>query len=219
MIYKDDIRIGVVSTINLMDENFSIEGIWSTNDGGRSPPPFYQNNVTGFSYCDLILPPFPRKLKPTTFMPAFVNLSDKCPYRDDIYQTILIYSENAKIEDFYLEITYGYPIKEIDGVGSLSLTDNSIIVEIPFINPGMRFSQKNTQVTTVVLDKDYNINMTKIITNVEAKYYTKGTFNSYWNYIDNDNFCHSGRFVFGDSGSKEKFIDILNNRVLIEVFN
>lgn len=189
LIHENDIKIIAVSTINIYrDEeyhSYNIEGEFQHIFGNE--PYFRDGPETGTYILDIKLPPFPERDIKFDMLGGYSESKN-------VEQTIFIYSEGSKIEDFSLKIYYGYPILEVEGEGSKLFTGNGIIINKPEILPGSieSLEDKNFPITTVSLDTNDSINLSKIIENVEVKYYRKGIVYSYWNEIPNDNFIHWG---------------------------
>ena len=181
---ENDVKIVAVSTINLCSgEKYEIEGNFRHVFGDE---PYFREDE-GIYICDIILPPF-------SDTDVIINMLGAYGESENISQTIYIYSENKKIEDFSMKICYGYPILDVGGEGSKSIEGNCVIVEKSEFLPGSieRLSENNFPVTTVILGTTNTINISKIVVDVEIKYYRNGIFHSYWKKIPNDNFIHWG---------------------------
>lgn len=185
--HENDVKIVAASTINIFEKEgqYSIEGEFQHLFGGD--PYFRKDEEEGVYICDVLLPPFPDKDMNIDMLGGY-NKSR------NIKQSIYIYTENTKVEDLIVKICYGYPILEVGGEGSKSLEGNCIIIEKSKILPGSieSLSDNRFPVTTVTLDTNNTINLSKIVVDVKIKYYRKGIFHSYWKEIPKDIFIHWG---------------------------
>lgn len=214
LIHEDDIKIIVISTINVMGgESYFIEGVIQPLYAEDNTQYYRTDEDAGIYIFDVILPPFPFKEKDEIQFDYFGGYSES----KNIRQTIYIYSKGSKIEDFNLKIYYGYPILEVEGIGSKSIHGNCVIIEITEDLPVTfdMLSEKNFPVTSVSLDTNNSINVSKIIYNFEARYYRKGIFYHYWKELSSDNLIHLGMLATDYYPPYEIFDSILRSGIEI----